>query len=38
MKFNPFDKTIFQSLEWYEKEELVEQIAYLIYPEDKNHP
>lgn len=37
MKFNPFDKTIFQSLEWYEKEELVEQIAYLIYPEDKNH-
>jgi len=31
IKFNPFDKSIFHNLEWHEKEEIIDQVAYLIY-------
>jgi type IV secretion system protein VirD4 len=37
LKFNPFDKTIFEPLQWHEKEEIVEQIAYLIYEQKDHH-
>jgi type IV secretory pathway TraG/TraD family ATPase VirD4 len=36
IKFNPFDKSIFQKLEWYEKEEIIDQVAFLIY-QQKEH-
>ncbi|WP_321778813.1 type IV secretory system conjugative DNA transfer family protein [Sulfurimonas sp.] len=37
MKFNPFDKSIFQYLQWHEKEEIIDQIGYLIYQQKEHH-
>jgi len=36
IKFNPFDKSIFSKLEWHEKEEIIDQVAFLIY-QQKEH-
>ncbi|RLA77529.1 MAG: hypothetical protein DRG78_17235 [Epsilonproteobacteria bacterium] len=37
MKFNPFDETILKDMAWSEKEEIVDQISFLIYPEKEHH-